>query len=192
MPTWNPNSIAALHSNNASERSAAAREIFASGHARAISATQAWFQNQELRQLLCETGSDQPSVTVGVAVHPETFAKIHSANGSPQLAAVPPDQDAREFELHFGGDIELDILTTRDPNGDGAIARFLSKQGEGMQQVEFRCTDVDRATAILQEQLALAPVYPQPRPGANHTRINFFLVAASDGKKILIELYESA
>ena len=93
-------------------------------------------------------------------------------------ADVPPDQDAEEFELHFPDGISLDVLTTREPGGSGAIARYLSKFGEGIQQVEYRCSDVDCATSLLQLEFGVAPVYPHPRPGADGTRINFFLVAA--------------
>lgn len=123
-------------------------------------------------------------------MRPETFAAIRKANGWTKLAEVPPDQDASEFELHFEGQISLDILTSRVPDSDGAIAKFLAKFGEGIQQVEFHCTDVGRATAILRENFGIAAIYPETWPGANGTRVNFFLVPAADGKKILIELYE--
>src|SRR4030095_3472325 len=93
-----------------------------------------------------------PVATVGLAVLPLTFAGIREANDWPRLAQVPPEQDASEFELQFPGGVALDVLTTREPGGAGAIARFLAKQGEGVQQVEFRCADVDRAAAILREQ----------------------------------------
>jgi len=101
---------------------------------------------------------------------------------------VPPDQDAREFELHFSG-IALDILTSRDPRGGGAIAKYLEKFGEGVQQVEYRCGNVDRATQIVSEKFSVKPVYPVARPGADGTRINFFLVSSGAGN-VLIEFYE--
>jgi hypothetical protein len=123
-------------------------------------------------------------------VKPETFARIREANGWPQLATVPPDQDAEEIELHFPNDISLDVLTTRDPQGSGAVAKFLAKFGEGVQQVEFRCSNVDRATQILRENFGVPSVYPQIRAGANNTRVNFFLVPSALSGKILIELYE--
>jgi hypothetical protein len=125
-------------------------------------------------------------------VEPAAFTRIHDANGAPPLAHVPPDQDAEEFELHFPDGISLDVLTTRAPGGPGAIARYLVKFGEGIQQVEFRSSDVDRATAILKESLGVVPVYPQTRAGADGTRVNFFLVPALGTGKVLIELYESA
>ena len=64
--------------------------------------------------------------------------------------------------------------------------------GEGLQQVEFLCANVDRATEILKEKFKMAPVYPATRPGADGTRVNFFLVASPDGGKVLIELYQAA
>jgi hypothetical protein len=180
--------IAELSSSEASRRAHGAKEIHVYGRSLADQAVQSWWQNEEFARLL---GSD-PEVTVGLAVRPETFAAIREANGWTQLAEVPPDQDASEFELHFEGPLSLDILTSREPDSDGAIAKFLVKFGGGIQQVEFRCTDVGRATAILRENFGIAAVYPETRPGANGTRMNFFLVPAAEGKKILIELYEPA
>jgi hypothetical protein len=131
-------------------------------------------------------------VTVGLAVVPERFDKIREASGSPRLADVPPDQDAREFELHLPGGLSMDVLTSKDPAGSGAIAKFLQKFGEGIQQIEFRCANVDRAMQILREKFQLNPVYPQARPGADGTRVNFFLLSAPSANKVLIELYEPA
>lgn len=132
------------------------------------------------------------TIIVGIAVHPETFQKIRAANNSPCLADVPPDQDAQEFELHLEDAIEFDILTTREPRGSGAIARFLQKFGEGIQQVEIYVRDVDRATAILRARFNLPPIYPATRAGAAGTRVNFFLAVTPEGKKVLIELVEAA
>jgi hypothetical protein len=182
-PEW----IEGLASRDADERAKAAAEIYRAGSQRAGSAVKTWWQNEELARL-CGTN---PAATVGLAVQPLTFAKIREANDFPRLAQVPPEQDASEFELHFPGGVALDMLTTRDLGGTGAIARFLAKQGEGVQQVEFICEDVDRAAAILQSDFGVEPVYSSKRPGADGTRVNFFLVSPPDGQKVLIELYEA-
>jgi hypothetical protein len=188
MSVW----IAALAGDDAGARARAAHAIYDAGSAAARAATRAWRSDTELARLF--TG--QP--TVGLAVRPETFEEIRRASGAPKLAAVPPDQDAREFELHFPGGVSLDILTTRDPRGSGAIARFLERRGERIQQVELPVAGVDRATALLRERLRIDPVYAETRAGADGTRVNFFLVAipASSasfaGEKILIELVETA
>lgn len=180
--------IAGLSSSEPSARKAAAEEVYRLGRAAAGIAVAAWWDDVELSGLLF---APNPVITVGVAVPRETFNRIRIANGTPRLAEVPPDQDAEEFELHVSEGISLDLLTTREPGGDGAIARYLSKFGEGVQQVEFRCTNVDRATEILKEKFRQSSVYPDPRVGADGTRVNFFLVASPDGGKVLIELYEA-
>jgi hypothetical protein len=179
--------IADLSSADESKRLSAAGEIYRLGRATAGSAISDWWAESELSALLL---GPNPAVTVGLAVQRDTFGRIRIAHGTPRLADVPPDQDAEEFGLHFPDEIFLDILTTREPGSSGAIAKFLAKFGEGIQQVEYRCANVDRATQILKEKLGGAPVYPATRAGADGTRVNFFLVASPDGGKVLVELYE--
>jgi hypothetical protein len=179
--------IADLSSADESKRLSAAGEIFRLGRATAGSAISDWWAESELSALLL---GPNPAVTVGLAVQRDTFGRIRIAHGTPRLADVPPDQDAEEFGLHFPDEIFLDILTTREPGGSGAIAKYLAKFGEGIQQVEYHCANVDRATQVLKEKLGVAPVYPATRPGADGTRVNFFLVASPDGGKVLVELYE--
>lgn len=136
--------------------------------------------------------SGLPRTTVGIAVQPATFERIRSANGMPALADVPPDLDAIEFELKFDAEIRLDILTTRDVRGTGALSRFLEKFGEAMQQVEFDVRNVDRATELLRLRFGLLAIYPAARSGANNSHVNFFLVPAQEGGWLLIELVESS
>jgi hypothetical protein len=186
MDQLTPEWIAALYAAAAPTRAQAAAAIYRLGRERALNAAGPWFQNSAFAALCGPT----PSVTVGLAVRQDTFALIRAANDFPHLADVPPEQDATEFELHFAEGIALDILTTRDPDANGAIAKFLAKQGEGIQQVEFRCSDVNRAAAILRDHFGQASIYPEKRPGANHTQVNFFLAPSPDNSKVLIELYE--
>ena len=86
--------------------------------------------------------------------------------------------------------MRIDVLTTLNPGGGGAIARFLEKFGEGIHQVEIDVTDVDRATEILRTRFKIEPIYPATRPGANGTRVNFFLVTSRTAAKVLVELVE--
>jgi hypothetical protein len=181
--------IAALCSGEASVREAAAAEIYAVGRVPAERVSETWWSDAELSGLL---SGPKPEVTVGLAVQRETFSKIRSAHSVSRLADVPSDQDAEEFELHFANGVALDILTSRAPGGEGAIARYLGKFGEGVQQVELRCANVDRAAEILKEKFGVVAIYRETRAGADGTRINFFLAAIPGGGKVLIELYESA
>jgi hypothetical protein len=179
--------IGNLASEDAHAREVAAHMVYDEGRKPADLAVQSWWQNLELGSLL---HAPNPILTVGVAVPPATFDAIRVANDSPRLAEVPPDQDAREFELHFPDGVMLDVLTTSEPGGSGAIARYLAKFGEGIQQIEFLCRDVDRATALLKEAFDVMAIYPATRQGADGTRVNFFLVSVPGGGKVLIEFYE--
>jgi tellurite resistance protein TerC len=187
---------------DARQRAQAAQDIFTEGIGLISRWMDALGKEEEFRGLLVQEHDERlqvdrisrPKLTVGVAVMPETFDKIRAANGSPPLADAPPDQDVIEFELEFPGDVmppaRLDILTTKAPGAGGAVARFLEKFGDGIQQVELDVRDVDRATDILRTRFKTMPIYPATRPGANGTRVNFFLVTAWDGKKVLVELVE--
>lgn len=172
-------------------RESAASELYRRGceAVRAIVAN--WLSDGEFERSAVSGNSRGPELTVGLAVHPATFERIRATHGSPPLAKVPPDQDAIEFELHLPKDVRLDILTTREPGGTGAIARYLEKHGEGIQQIEIAVHDVDRATGILRAKFALSPIYPATRPGADGTRVNFFLVPTPQGNKALVELVET-
>jgi hypothetical protein len=181
------------------KRSDSARRLYMEGGNLCTPILKKWIADPEFRLLVlprslsCSGASEssQASTVVGIAAQPETFQKIREANDSPALVDVPPDQDAMEFELHFDGHVDLDILTTREPDGQGAIARFLSRFGEGIQQIEIYVRDVDRATEILRSRFNQNPVYPKTRAGAAGTRINFFLASPPDGSKVLIELVEA-
>ena len=183
----NSRAIEQLSSADVHAREQAARELFRQGCAAAEPVLRTWFADAEFRALIPNTGA---LLTVGVAVQPPRFAQIRASCGMPPLANAPPDQDVSEFELQFAHGVRVDILTTRDPAGNGAIARFLAKFGEGIQQVECDVRDVAQATRLLRTRFALEPVYPEPRAGADGTRINFFLVPVAEGRKVLIELVE--
>lgn len=182
--------IRSLASDDPAARARAATEIFDLGRAVAMAATAPWLADSDIANLLVRNDTGAPLATVGIAVRPESFNQIRTANGTPRLADVPPDQDALEFELHFAGGIQLDILTARDTAAGAAIARYLEKFGEGIQQVEFLVQNVDRAAEILRTRFAIESIYPATRNGADGTRVNFFLVPAPGGQKVLIELVE--
>ena len=188
--------IRGLSSPDLANREDSAAALLGRGRELARAATTNWLAEPELAANFVLDASPLPVTTVGIAVAPGTFDRIYAANGSPRLAEVPPDQDAKEFELHFAQNIRLDVLTTREPGGTGAIARYLQKFGEGIQQVELLARNVDAATEILRSRFGVQPIYPATRAGADGTRVNFFLVSlpekGPEKGKILIELVEPA
>lgn len=197
-----PELIGHLADADPAERAWTASRLSTAGMQRVLDTLQEWQRDEELRDLMAGAAHggapvavNAAKITTGIAVLPETFEKIRAACGSVPLADAPADQDVLEFELElsesgFPG-IHLDILTTKEPGGNGAIARFLNKFGEGIQQVEIDVTDVDRATEILHTRFKVEPIYPATRAGANGTRVNFFLVTTPENQKLLIELVEA-
>jgi hypothetical protein len=186
--------ITQLADPDPAKRAAAARAVRAAAFTECFSESNEWIHDPEFRKFTYPPAADpkRPLFVVGIAVHLDNFERIRGANGSPRLADVPVTQDAIEFELHFGEEDDLDILTTRDSRGSGAIARYLAKFGEGVQQVELKVSDVDRATALLSTRFGLRPIYPATQAGADQTRVNFFLLPTREGRKCLIELVEPA
>lgn len=187
--------VAELASADAETRVIAGTELYRRGTELGAAAIEAWLGDPEFSSLLIRSGAAWPmglAATVGIAVLPPHFVQIRARDGSLRLANVPADQDALEFELTLECGVHLDILTTKNTSGSGAIARYLQKFGEGIQQIEYLTSDVDGATRLLRERFSQEPVYPESRPGADYTQVNFFLVSTPGAQKVLIELVEAS
>src|SRR6185437_16956190 len=83
-----------------------AREIFAIGFARAKQSVSQWLADADLADcfIFGEYGKQGrfPRTTVGIAIEPSRFSRMRAENGSPNLANVPTDLDAEEFEINVG------------------------------------------------------------------------------------------
>ena len=83
------------------------------------------------------------------------------------------------------GDSELELLESTA--ADGAVARFIEKNGEGVQHIAIRVDDIDAALAELKEK-GVRLIDQEPRYGAGGARIAFLHPKATGG--ILLELCE--
>jgi hypothetical protein len=180
--------ISKLAGADSKEREKAAYALFRLGCAVAEPVLRTWFADRDFRAL---APSGSALLTVGLAVEPATFEAIRARFGQPSLAVVPPEEDVLEFELDFAHGVRLDVMTPRTADNQGAIAKFLARFGEDIQQVECDVRDVARATEIVRQRFQLEPIYPQMRAGANQTQVNFFLVPVAENRKLLIELVQS-
>ncbi len=99
---------------------------------------------------------------------------------------VNEEQGVREAMLGIG-DSCLQLLAPLRP--DSAIGRFLERNGEGIQQVAFRVTDVDVAAQRLRDA-GLRLLYDEPKRGTSGSRVNF--VHPKDCGGVLVELVEPA
>jgi methylmalonyl-CoA/ethylmalonyl-CoA epimerase len=81
------------------------------------------------------------------------------------------------------GDSELELLESTTP--DGPIAKFIEKNGQGMQHVALRVDNIESALADLKEK-GVRLIDESPRYGAGGASIAFVHPKATGG--ILLEL----
>src|SRR5688500_12286316 len=74
-------------------------------------------------------------------------------------------------------------------SSESTIAKFLDRNGPGMQQLAYRVTDVEEASRILRER-GIRTLYDAPRRGTSDSRINF--LHPKDAGGVLVELVEPA
>lgn len=83
------------------------------------------------------------------------------------------------------GDSELELLESTDP--DGPVAKFIEKNGEGIQHIALRVENIESALDYLKEK-GMRLIDEKPRYGAGGARIAFLHPKATKG--ILLELSE--
>ena len=83
------------------------------------------------------------------------------------------------------GDCEFELLESTAE--DGSVARFIEKNGEGVQHIAVRVDDIDAALSELKEK-GVRLIDETPRYGAGGARIAFVHPKATNG--ILLELCE--
>ncbi len=74
-------------------------------------------------------------------------------------------------------------------NENSTIAKFIDRNGVGMQQLAYRVQDLDAVSAVLRER-GVRLLYPEPKIGTGGSRINF--AHPKDVGGVLLELVEPA
>ncbi|MGU3294154.1 methylmalonyl-CoA epimerase [Williamsia sp. M5A3_1d] len=85
------------------------------------------------------------------------------------------------------GGTQIQLLSPIDESS--TIAKFIDRNGPGLQQLAVRVTDLDEVVRRLTDA-GLRVLYPQPRRGTAGSRINF--VHPKDAGGVLLELVEPA
>lgn len=98
------------------------------------------------------------------------------------------EQGVREAMVAVG-DSGSSIQLLAPLNSDSTIAKFLDKNGPGMQQLAYTVDDIDVASATLRER-GVRLLYPEPKRGTANSRINF--IHPKDAGGVLVELVEPA
>ncbi|MGC5309627.1 methylmalonyl-CoA/ethylmalonyl-CoA epimerase [Micromonospora jinlongensis] len=100
------------------------------------------------------------------------------------------EQGVREAMLSVGPTTEggcVQLLAPLTP--ESTIAKFLDRNGPGVQQVAYTVVDIDKACAALRER-GMRLLFETPRRGTADSRINF--VHPKDAGGVLVELVEPA
>ncbi|HEY3529927.1 MAG TPA: methylmalonyl-CoA epimerase [Nocardioides sp.] len=100
------------------------------------------------------------------------------------------EQGVREAMVRVGpaDDISGAMIQLLAPlDGDSTIAKFLDRNGPGMQQLACRVTDLEAVSAVLRER-GVRLLYDVPRRGTAGSLVNF--VHPKDAGGVLIELVE--
>lgn len=102
---------------------------------------------------------------------------------------VNEGQGVREAMLSFPGAPDgasaLQLLAPLDENS--TIAKFIGRNGPGLQQLAYRVTDIEEISAELRSR-GVRLLYDAPRRGTADSRINF--IHPKDAGGVLIELVE--
>ena len=83
------------------------------------------------------------------------------------------------------GDTEVELLESTSE--DGPIARFIEKNGEGMQHIAFKVDNIEEAIAYMKEK-GMRMIDEAPRYGAGGAKIAF--VHPKSSNRVLVELSE--
>ncbi|CAM4163684.1 methylmalonyl-CoA epimerase [Janibacter anophelis] len=98
------------------------------------------------------------------------------------------EQGVREAMMRVGDSGScIQLLAPLSP--ESTIAKFLDRNGQGIQQLAYRVDDIDAVCATLRER-GLRLLYDTPKRGTSNSRVNF--IHPKDARGILVELVEPA
>lgn len=101
---------------------------------------------------------------------------------------VNEEQGVREAMMAVGDSGScIQLLAPLSP--ESTIAKFLDRNGQGIQQLAYRVEDIDAVCATLRER-GLRLLYDTPKRGTSNSRVNF--IHPKDARGILVELVEPA
>jgi methylmalonyl-CoA/ethylmalonyl-CoA epimerase len=141
--------------------------------------------NDDLFVCIDHVGLAVPNLDEAIAFHTEVMGwrVLHRETNA--------EQGVEEAMLGTGaqGAENAQIQLLAPLNDESTIAKFLTKNGPGMQQLCYRVADLDRTSALLRER-GVRLLYPEPKIGTGGSRINF--AHPKDVGGVLLEIVEPA
>lgn len=124
---------------------------------------------------------------IGIAVNNiEEAAKVYTEVLGLELQGIEvvEEQKVRVAFLPVG-DTEIELLESTSP--DGPIAKFIEKNGEGVQHIAFKVDNIEEAIKEMQEK-GMKMIDEKPRYGAGGAKIAFMHPKSTN--RVLVELSE--
>jgi methylmalonyl-CoA/ethylmalonyl-CoA epimerase len=135
---------------------------------------------QHLFTQIDHVGMAVPDLDVAIAMYRDTFgmALLHEETNE--------EQGVREAMMGVGDSGScVQLLAPLSP--ESTIAKFLDRNGPGIQQVAYRVVDIDAVCATLRER-GVRVLYDVPKRGTSNSRVNF--IHPKDAGGVLVELVE--
>jgi methylmalonyl-CoA/ethylmalonyl-CoA epimerase len=123
-----------------------------------------------------------PDLDDAIAFYRDTFG-VRSVHEE-----VNEEQGVREAMLEVGdGATRIQLLAPLHESS--TIAKFIDRNGPGVQQVAYTVTDIEAVSETLRSR-GMRLLYDQPRRGTSNSRVNF--VHPKDARGVLVELVQPA
>lgn len=128
---------------------------------------------------------------VGIAVPDldEAISFYESAYGMTMVHREVNEEQGVAEAMMAVGDSTSCIQLLAPLNEQSTIAKFIDRNGVGIQQMAYRVESIDDVCAALKER-GLRLLYPEPKRGTAGSRINF--IHPRDAGGVLVELVEPA
>jgi methylmalonyl-CoA/ethylmalonyl-CoA epimerase len=123
-----------------------------------------------------------PDLDEAIAFYRDTFGvqSVHEETND--------EQGVREAMLAVGdGSTRIQLLAPLSP--ESTIARFIDRNGPGVQQVAYTVDDIEAVSETLRAR-GLRLLYDAPRRGTSDSRVNF--IHPKDAGGVLVELVQPA
>ena len=136
----------------------------------------------ELFTTIDHVGIAVPDLDEAIAFYAQAFGvqSVHEETNE--------EQGVREAMLAVGnGETRIQLLAPLSP--ESTIAKFIDRNGPGVQQVAYTVEDIEAVSAELRTK-GLRLLYDQPRRGTADSRVNF--VHPKDAGGVLVELVQPA
>ncbi len=128
-----------------------------------------------------------PDLDDALEFYASTFG-LHSVHEE-----VNEEQGVREAMLAVGDQSQgaqgTRIQLLAPLSEESTIAKFIARNGQGIQQLAYRVADIEAVSTILRDR-GVRLLYDAPRRGTSDSRVNF--VHPKDAGGVLVELVEPA